>query len=410
MTLTLKIENATLVGYDKPQTIGIQKSLIAQIAPSIEDYAEQSIDVQGNLVLPSFVDPHLHLDKVLLTEQHPAQSGTIQEALEATSTLKRSFTIQDIQSRARRVVENEIAFGTTAMRAHLEVSPILQLNALLAILPLKKEYNWGISLQLSAFAQSGITNQPGTDQLLRQALSMGADLVGSAPGADPHPKENIRAVFDLAENFDCDVDFHLDYLDDNAPLLLPAVVGETVKRGWQNRVCLSHMTRLAGLPPAKLTQAATLLREAGISVLALPATDLYTMARKDTHNVRRGVAPVHTLLDLGVNSAIATNNIQNHFTPFGDGDPLKLCTLLAQVLQLGTPKRHIECIDMATTRAAKAIGIHNHTIEPGNPADFVIINAHSASGAISEAPVGRVTIKNGNIVSQTDIQRNLIPQ
>ncbi|MGD1866921.1 MAG: amidohydrolase family protein [Phormidesmis sp.] len=410
MTLTLKIENATLTGYDTPQTIGIRENLIAEISPSIEELAEQSINIQGNLVIPSFVDPHLHLDKALLIEQQPARDGSFQEALDNTATLKSGFTIQDIQSRARRVIENEIAFGTTAMRTHLEVDPIIQLNALLALLPLKKEYAWGITLQLAVFAQEGITNKPGTEQLLRQALAMGGDLIGSAPYTDSDPEQNIRIVFDLAENFDCDVDFHLDFLDDDAPMLLPVVVGETIKRGWQNRVCLGHMTRLAGLNPNELTKNATLLREAGISVLALPATDLYMMARKDTHNVRRGVAPVHTLSDLGVNSAIATNNIQNLFTPFGDGDPLKICTLLAQTLQLGTPARHAECIEMATTRAAKAIGIHNHAIEPGNPADVVILNARSASGAVSEAPVGRMTIKNGKIVSQTDIQRNLIPQ
>ena len=410
MTLTLKIENAALIGYDTPQTIGVQKGLITEISPSIETFAEQSINIQGNLVIPSFVDPHIHLDKALLIDQQPARSGSFKEALTDTATLKSGFTIEDIQNRARRVIENEITFGTTAMRTHLEVDPVLQLNSLLAHLPLKKEYAWGITLQLTVFAQEGITNQPGTEQLLRQALAMGGDLIGSAPYTDPDPEQNIRIVFDLAEHFDCDVDFHLDFLDNDAPMLLPVVVGETIKRGWQDRVCLGHMTRLAGLTPKELKSTATLLREAGISVLALPATDLYMMARKDTHNVRRGVAPVHTLSDLGVNSAIATNNIQNLFTPFGDGDPRKMCTLLAQTLQLGTPERHAECIEMATTRAANAIGIHHHAIEPGNPADFVILNARSASGAVSEAPVGRMTIKNGKIVSQTDIQRNLIPQ
>jgi len=410
MTLTLKIENATLLGYDAPQTIGIQKDLIAEISPSVAGYADQSINVQGNLVIPGFVEPHLHLDKALTLASQPARDGSFQEALRDTAILKQNFTVPDIQTRARKVIENEIAFGTTAIRAHVEVDPILQLNALLALLPLKKEYDWGVSLQLCVFAQEGITNQPGTEQLLRQALSMGGDLIGSAPYTDSDPEKNIHIVFDLAENFDCDVDFHLDFLDDDAPMLLPIVVRETMKRGWQNRVCLGHMTRLAGLNPSELERAANFLSQAGISVLALPATDLYMMGRKDTHNVRRGVAPLHQLSDLGVNSAIATNNIQNLFTPFGDGDPLKMCTLLAQVLQLGTPARHTECIEMATTRAARAIGIRNHAIAPNNPADLVILNTRSASSALSEIPIGRITIKNGKIVSQTDIRRNLIPR
>ncbi|MEL6938220.1 MAG: amidohydrolase family protein [Cyanobacteria bacterium J06598_1] len=410
MTLDLKIENAALIGCKEPQTIGIQEGFIRELAPNVATPAQQTINVKGKLVLPSFVDPHLHLDKALLLDQHFARKGTFEEALEETAILKREFTEKDIYSRAQRVLENEIAFGTTAIRTHIEVDPIIQLTSFNALLPLKRKYAWGVDLQLAVFAQEGITNQPGTEQLMHQALSAGGDLVGSAPYTDPDPERNISIVFALAQAYNCDVDFHLDFLDDDAPLLLPFVIQETIKRGWQNRVCLAHMTRLAGMPPDNLTKVARLVKEAGISILALPASDLYMMARKDTHNVRRGVAPVHTLGDQGVNCAIATNNVQNLFTPFGDGDPLKMCTLLSQVLQLGTPTRHAQCLEMITSRAARAIGIHNHSLVPGNPADMVIINAYSASEAVGTAPVSRVTIKNGQVVSQAEVQKNLIPR
>ncbi|MGB3295574.1 MAG: amidohydrolase family protein [Phormidesmis sp.] len=278
-----------------------------------------------------------------------------------------------------------------------------------ALLPLRKEYAWGLTLQLAVFAQEGITNQPGTEAMLREAMAMGGDVVGSAPYTDTDPEQNIQIVFDIAEEFDCDVDFHLDFLDDNAPLLLPVVARETNRRGWQNRVCLGHMTRLAGLSPTELNAAGALLAEAGISVLALPASDLYMMARKDTHNIRRGIAPIQRLIELGVNSAIATNNIQNLFTPFGDGDPLKICTLIAQTLQLGTAASHQQCLEMVTTRAAQAIGIHNTGIAVGKVADLVILDARSASEAIGAAPLGRTTIKQGRIVSRTSVQRTLMP-
>lgn len=129
------------------------------------------------------------------------------------------------------------------------------------------------------------------------------------------------------------------------------------------------------------------------------------MARQDTHNVRRGVAPLPQLTEYGVNCAVATNNIQNLFTPFGDGDPLKICTLIAQTLQLGTPQSHEQCLAMATTQAAQAIGIHNHSIALGNLANLVI-EAHSASEAIGTAPIGRTTIKNRNVVSQTTVRQS----
>ena len=405
--LDLKIKNASIVGYKSNQTIAIQNGSITDVALTIETDAHKILDADKKLVIPGLIDPHLHLDKALLLEKYPAQKGTFQEALEETFNLKKDFTLQDIQARARRVLESEIAFGTTAIRSHVEVDPVLKLTSIRALLPLKQEYAQRLTLQLAVFAQEGITNQPGTEAMLREAMTMGGDVIGSAPYTDTDPQQNIRIVFDIAQEFDCDVDFHLDFLDNDAPLLLPFVAQETIKRGWQNRVCLGHMTRLAGLSPTALKDAGELLSTAGISVLALPASDLYMMARKDAYNIRRGVAPVQQLIEMGVNCAIATNNIQNLFTPFGDGDLLKICTLIAQTLQLGTTASHEQCLSMATTRAAQAIGIRNTGIAPGKVADLVIIDACSASEAIGAAPISRTTIKNGRIVSETTLHRKL---
>lgn len=408
MDLDLKITRAIAVGYDALQDIAIADGRIVEVAPQISAAAAQVIDTQHKLVIPGLVDGHIHLDKALLLSQYPAQEGTFAEALEQTLRLKQQFTPDDIQQRACRILEAAIAFGVTAMRSHVEVDPVLGLMAVETLLPLKQKYAWGITLQIAAFAQEGITNQPGTGDLLRQALSMGADLVGSAPYVDPDPVGNIQTIFDIAQDFDCDVDFHLDFLDNDDPLLVSVVIEETLKRGWQGRVCLGHMTRLAGLPPADLELIATGLREAGISILALPASDLYMMSRSDTHNVRRGVAPIHQLIQQGINAGIATNNVQNLFTPFGDGDVLKIATLIAQVLQLGTTTGHQLCLEMATTRAAQAIGIQDYGIAAGCAADLVILDAASASEAVATAPVNRTTIKQGTVVAQTSLQKKLM--
>ncbi|EKV00099.1 cytosine deaminase-like metal-dependent hydrolase [Leptolyngbya sp. PCC 7375] len=408
MVITLKIVDATLPGREGRWSIAMQGGVITEVAPRIDASAQLTLKAKGKLVLPGLVDGHLHLDKALLLTQRPAETGTFQEALTETGNLKQRFTIEDIQSRARDVIKREINFGTTLMRSHVEVDPILQLTAMEALLPLKQEYAWGLTLQLAVFAQEGITHQPGTVDLLRQAMTMGGDVIGSAPYVDPDPEQNIRIIFDLAQEFDCDVDFHLDFLDDDSPLLLPTVVEETLRRGWQGRVCLGHMTKLAGLTPEILREMAAMLQDAGISVLALPATDLYMMGRKDSHNVRRGVAPIDQLMNDGVTVGIATNNIQNLFTPFGDGDVLKICTLLAQTLQLGTAESHIQCLEMATTSAAKAIGVNNYGIAPGNVADLVLISANSASEAMGTAPIERRVIKRGKVVAETHTQRILL--
>jgi cytosine/creatinine deaminase len=406
--MSLKITKATLPGQTGQWDIAIADGYITEIAAaggSTTD--EQTLDAEGKLLIPGLVDPHIHLDKALLLTRYPAVEGTFTEALHQTLQAKAEYTITDIQTRAEKILQRAIAFGTTAMRTHVEVDPILQLKSITALGSLKQKYAWGINLQLAIFAQEGITNQPGTVDLLKKAMEMGGDVIGSAPYVDPQPKKNIRLVFDLAQEFNCDVDFHLDFIDDDAPLLLPVVIEETLKRNWQNRVCLGHMTKLAGLTPAELTALIPSLQEAGIAILALPATDLYMMAREDTHNVRRGVAPIDQLAESGVKVGLATNNVQNLFTPFGDGDLLKICTLLAQVLQLGTTASHQLCLDMATSKAAEAIGINNYGVAVGKVGDLVLLETDSVSSAIGTAPLNRTTIKSGQIVAQSSYSATL---
>jgi cytosine/creatinine deaminase len=404
--MDLKITNVTLPDRKGHWQIAIANGYIQEIATKIATKTAETFDAQEKLLIPGLVDPHIHLDKALLLTRYPAVSGTFAEAMQKTLQAKQEYTLEDIQSRAIKIIEKAISFGTTAMRTHVEVDPIVQLKSLEALLPLQKEYAWGMTLQLAIFAQEGITNQPGTIELLRQAMTMGGEAIGSAPYVDPDPAANIRLIFDLAQEFDRDVDFHLDFLDDDAPLLLPIVIKETIKRNWHHRVCLGHMTRLAGLNPSELEAFVPQLKEAGIAILALPATDLYMMARVDTHNVRRGVAPIDRLAKSGVKVGLATNNVQNLFTPFGDGDVLKICTLLAQVLQLGTTASHQLCLEMATSKAAEAIGIHDYGIAVGKVADLAILDAYSVSEAIATAPRDRTTIKRGKIVAQSKSSLN----
>ncbi|MBW4658418.1 MAG: amidohydrolase family protein [Drouetiella hepatica Uher 2000/2452] len=405
-TTDLTIVNAQIPDRSGLWNIGIAQAQIIDISPAIapEAPAVEIIDAGGRLVISGLVDAHFHLDKALLLDRYPAQEGNFAEAMRETLRLKQSFTVEDIQSRARQMIERAIAFGITAMRSHVEVDPIVGLTGMEALLPLRTEYAWGMTLQLAVFAQEGMT--PATEKLLRQAMAMGGDVIGSAPYVDADPERNVQIIFDIAQDFDCDVDFHLDFLDDSEPLLVPFVIQETVKRGWQGRVCLGHMTKLAALEPGELAAIAPALRAAGISVLALPASDLYMMSRQDTHNVRRGVAPVHQLAELGVNVGLATNNVMNLFTPFGDGDVLKICMLLAQVLQMGTIASHQLCLRMATTQAARAIGIETYGVEVGKTADLVILDARSVSEAIA-SPVGRTVIKQGKVVASSRLESQL---
>ena len=241
--------------------------------------------------------------------------GTLDEAIRVTGVAKRGFTVEDIQARARRVLDAAIAYGTTAMRSHVEVDPIVGLMGLEALAPLRDEYRPALDLQLCAFAQEGILQSPGTEALLAEALRGGADLVGGCPYNDTDARAQIDVVFRLAREFDVDADFHVDFADEPEHLHVRYIAEQAVRHGWQGRVAVGHVTELAALPPADQDQVIGLIRAAGIGVIMLPATDLYLMGRSDVRNVRRGLAPVRRLLDAGVPVAAATNNVRNAFTP-----------------------------------------------------------------------------------------------
>jgi cytosine deaminase len=287
-------------------------------------------------VTPGLVDTHIHLDKALLSDRTPSVEGTLQEAIRITGEAKRRFTVEDIRARARAVLDMAVRHGTTAMRSHVEVDPIVELRGLEALLPLKAEYAPALDLQLCAFAQEGILQAPGTEALLAEALRRGADVIGGCPYNDSDPFAQIDLVFRLAREFGVDADFHVDFFDEPEHLHLRYIAEQTVRHGWQGRVALGHCTELAALAPPDLAPIADLLAEAGVAVITLPATDLYLMGRKDTHRVRRGLAPVKRLLAAGVTVAAATNNVRNAFTPVGNANLALMGFLLTVGAHMGT--------------------------------------------------------------------------
>src|SRR6266849_2352607 len=230
--IDLLLRECRLPDGEAPVHIAIAEGRIAAVgreAPA----AREVIEVEGRLVTPGLVEAHIHLDKALLHDRVSATAGTAAEAIRLTGEAKRSFTVEDIRARARRVLDMAIAAGTTAMRSHVEVDPILELSALEAVLPLKAEYAPALDLQLCAFAQEGILQSPGTEGLLRRALTRGADLVGGCPYNDTDAVEHIEIIFALARAFDVDADFHVDFFDEPDHLHVRQIIEDTVRAGWQ---------------------------------------------------------------------------------------------------------------------------------------------------------------------------------
>jgi cytosine/creatinine deaminase len=287
--------------------------------------------------------------------------------------------------------------GTTAMRGHVEVDPIVELRALEAVLPLKAEYAAALDLQLCAFAQEGIVQAPGTEVLLAEALRAGADVVGGCPYNDTDPRAHVDIVFRLAREFGVDADFHADFFDEPSHLHVRYICEATVRRGWQGRVVVGHLTELAALPPAEADAVIRELAAARVGVIVLPATDLYLMGRGDTYRVRRGLAPAKRLLAGGVAVAAATNNVRNAFTPVGNADPALMAFLLTVGAHMGTRAEQARALAMITTEPARMLGLGDRSLAAGRPADLVVWEAAALDEAVGGVAPRCLVVKSGRV-------------
>jgi cytosine deaminase len=380
-----------------PADVGCRDGRIAAIGTLDGEPAREVVACDGRLVTPGLVESHIHLDKALLADRAPGVEGTLVEAIRVTGEAKRRFTVDDIRARARAVLDLAVAHGTTAMRSHVEVDPIVGLKGLEALLPLKREYAPALDLQLCAFAQEGILQVPGTELLLSEALRGGADLVGGCPYNDSDAAAHIDTVFALARRFDVDADFHVDFFDEPEHLHVRLICERTVRLGWQGRVAVGHLTEVAALPPAEQDAIAALLQRSGVGVIMLPATDLYLMGRRDERNVRRGLAPARRLLAAGVPVAAATNNVRNAFTPVGNADLALMGYLLAVGAHMGTDQGLREALAMITEHPARILRLEGYGLAVGSRADLVVWETTRPEDVVGALAPRRLVVKRGRV-------------
>jgi len=379
----LLIRNASLEDADNPVDIGISGGMIAAIGSNLVCEAVETIDAEGAFASCGFTDSHIHLDKACILDRCSICEGTLAEAVRETAVAKAGFTEADVYARAARVVEKAIVSGTMRMRTFVEIDPRAGMRSFAAIKRIRSDYAFAVDIEICAFAQDGLTNEPETFAMLDQALADGADLIGGAPYIDPDPRGQIRMIFDLAEKHGVPVDFHLDFDLSPEKSNLPEVIEETLRRGYQGRVSLGHMTSLSALAPDELRAVAQKLKAAGIAITVLPSTDLFLNGRSFDRLVPRGVAPAHLLASEGVLTSIASNNILNPFTPYGDASLIRMANLYANVAQLSRRQDMQLAFDMIERSAAEILG-KRQKIAVGEPADIILIDCGDREQAIRE--------------------------
>lgn len=405
--MDLLITNARVWDDRPPVDIGIEGERIAAIEPRIEAEAGRVIDAEGRAVLPGFIEPHLHLDKALLYRRQPARDGTLAEAIRLTGQLKAEQDRDDVLERSRAVLDMAIAHGTVAIRAHPDVDPIQGLLGVETALVLRDEYRDLLDLEAVAFPQEGIVKAPGTLELMEEALRMGASVVGGCPYNEPSwddTRRHIDLVFELAQRFDVPVDMHADFADEAADQRYAAagyIAEKAIELGWQGRVSLGHVTSLAALTREEAMPVVERLRDAEVTIVTLPATDLYLGGRGDQRNQRRGLTPVHLLRDSGVNVTFSSNNVRNAFTPFGKADMLQIGNLLAHTAQFGTPHSQAEVLRMATYDAARSIGLGDYGLAEGRRADLVVLDSPLVADVLADIPPRLWVVKRGRVTVES---------
>lgn len=371
------------------QSIGIRCSggLIEAIGPDVA--APDSVDGEGRLVLPAFVEPHVHLDKTLWGEawQPGQRAARLRDYIENERRVL-SANQSPPEERASRMLLEMLRHGTTAVRSHIDVAPDMGLCHVEAMLRLREVWRDKIDLQFVAFPQQGLLCRPGTAELIREAMDMGVETVGGLDpaGIDGDPDGQLRFIFDLATKKGAGVDIHLHDKGELGAWQVERIVDYTEASGLSGKVMISHAYCLGMVAPARLERIGRRLADLGISLMTSAPADV-------------AVPPVEELTDFGVTVCCGSDGIRDSWSPLGNGDMLERAFLTAYRFDWNTDADFRRALGCATGAAAKAIGLADYGLHRGARADFVMIEAVNVGDALCRRPAGRRVVRRGEVVS-----------
>jgi cytosine deaminase len=407
----LVLRRARIEGRAEPHDIAIAGERIAAIAPSIAGDAPREIDADGRLASPAFVQPHIHLDKVLVGPRLPPnRSGTLAEAIALLHATKAAATAAEIRARAGVVVRQAVMAGTTALRSHVDVDTIGGLRPLEGVLAARADHADLCEIQLVAFPQEGIWRDPGSDELMAEAMRAGADVVGGMPHWEADhdaARRHIAFCLELAERHDADVDMHVDETDDGRWRSFELLVEEAERRGWSGRTSAGHVCAMAAWPDDYAAAVIRRAAAAGVKIITNAPTNLMLQGRGDAEPRRRGIPRVKELLAAGVTVAAGQDCVDDAFYPFGTADPLQVALIVAHAAQLGTPAEIAAALRMVGADAARILRLADYGLVAGARADLVVLDAERPQDALREQAPRRWVLRGGRVVAETIRERRL---
>ena len=407
----LVVRRARLAGRDRLHDIAIAGERIAAIAPAVEGDGANEIDAEGRLASPAFVQPHIHLDKVLVGPLLPAnRSGTLPEAIALLHATKRAATVEEIRERAGIVIREAVMAGTTVIRSHVDVDTIGGLKPLEGVALARADHTDLCDIQLVAFPQEGIWRDPGSAELMADAMRSGADVVGGMPHWERDheaARRHIEFCLDLAVRHDADVDMHVDETDDGRWRSFELLVDEAENRGWGGRTSAGHVCAMAAWEDDYAARVIQRAAAVGVNVITNPPTNLMLQGREDREPRRRGIPRIKELMAANVTIAAGQDCVDDAFYPFGNADPLQVALIVAHAAQLGTPTEIAAVMRMVGEDAARVLRLPDYGLSPGARADLVVLDAERPADALREQAPRRWVVRRGLIVAETVRERHL---
>jgi cytosine/creatinine deaminase len=407
--LGLIVEGVRPYGAGDPVAVAIDGGVIHSIGPDARQLtAAERIDGKGGIVLPSFVEPHIHLDKTLTRHRPGGNAESWEEAEASQGRVKRTFTPEDVEARASRAIELAITNGVGLMRAHVAIDTAQELVSLEGVLRARRRWAHAIEIEIVALLEESIVEHPEVLDQAREAIRRGADLIGGIPNEEQDTQGQLRhleAVFDIAEEFGTPVDAHVDYDADPSQKSLEMLADLTLQRGFEGRVLASHCSALATYPQQESERVIEKVRRAGITVCISPLANLQQVGLIGRLPVHRGSSRTKELLDAGVNMAAGTDNMNDMWFAFGRLDPLETAYVAILSAALRTEAEVAASLEMVTDRAARALQRSERNIAVGAPADLVVLEAEDLTDVLRGLSSRRVTIKGGKPVGGTATER-----
>lgn len=399
-------QNALIENAGKAVDIRVSEGKFQEIAENIAPLPGEEIkDLHNRLVLPPFIESHVHLDTGL-TAGDPVwnMSGTLFEGIECWSKRKDKLSREDIRERVHRVARMYAANGVQFIRTHVDVTDP-SLTAMETMAELREELRDVMDIQIVAFPQEGILSYPNGKQLMRDAVKLGADCVGAIPHFEftrEYSVESLNFAMELAAENDLLVDVHCDEIDDEASRGLETLAARALEMQMFDRVTASHTTAMHSYNNAYVLRLMRLLKMSGINFVSNPLVNTHLQGRVDTYPKRRGITRVKELTEEGINVSFGHDDIFDPWYPMGNGNLRDVVFMGLHVCQMMGYEDIMNSYRFVTTKAARTLHLgEGYGIAPGRPASFVVMDAKNYYEALNyNAPV-LASYKAGRKIAQS---------